>query len=167
MTRMLTYRTGDATQPEGTDPRVLVHVCNDQGHWGAGFVLALSRRFKAPEATYRAWAKGQATGEEPFELGRVQFVEVEPTFWVANLIGPHDIARQARPTRVPPVRYDAIREGLNRVRAFAQEHQASVHMPRIGAGLAGGNWTVIEGIVQEELTGQGVRVTVYDLPPRP
>ncbi|UQN10681.1 hypothetical protein [Deinococcus sp. QL22] len=97
----------------------------------------------------------------------MQFVDVEPTFWVANLIGQHDIARQARATRVPPVRYDAIREGLGRVRAFTQEHQASVHMPRIGAGLAGGDWTVIEGIVQKELTGQGVSVTVYDLPPRP
>ncbi|UBV44105.1 hypothetical protein LAJ19_14945 (plasmid) [Deinococcus taeanensis] len=94
----------------------------------------------------------------------MQFVEVEPTFWVANLIGQHDIARQARSIRVPPVRYEAMREGLNRVRAFAQEHQASVHMPRIGAGLAGGDWTVIERIVQEELTDQGVPVTVYDLP---
>ncbi|GGK24505.1 Appr-1-p processing protein [Deinococcus malanensis] len=164
---MLTYRIGDATQPEGTDPKVLVHVCNDQGHWGAGFVLALSRRFKAPESAYRAWAKGQADGQDPFELGRVQFVNVEPTLWVANLIGQHDIARQARATSVPPVRYAAIREGLSRVRAFAQEHQASVHMPRIGAGLAGGDWTVIEGIVQDELASQGVPVTVYDLPPRP
>jgi len=31
-----------------------MHVCNGQGHWGAGFVMALSRRFKAPEAAYRA-----------------------------------------------------------------------------------------------------------------
>lgn len=54
--RKLTSRTGDATQPEGTGPRVLVRVCNDQGLWGAGFVLALSRRFKAPEAAYRAWS---------------------------------------------------------------------------------------------------------------
>lgn len=163
-TDMLTYRTGDATQPEGTDPRVLVHVCNDQGHWGAGFVLALSRRFEGPEAAYRTWSKAQVDGGEPFELGRVQFMEVQPSFWVANLIGQHDIARQKRPTRVPPVRYPAIREGLSRVRAFTQVHQASVHMPRIGAGLAGGDWTVIERIIQEELADQGVPVTVYDLP---
>ncbi|OLV19207.1 macro domain-containing protein [Deinococcus marmoris] len=164
---MLTYRIRDATQPEGTDPKVLVHVCNDQGHWGAGFVLALSRRFKQPEAAYRAWATGQTDTQNPFELGCVQFVDVEPGLWVANLIGQHDIARQARPASRPPVRYDAIRAGLRRVRTFAQAHQASVHMPRIGAGLVGGDWTVIEGIVQEELTDQGIAVTVYDLPTRP
>ena len=164
---MLTYRTGDAMQPDGTDSRILVHVCNDQGHWGAGFVVALSRRFKQPEAAYRAWATGKTDTQEPFELGRVQFVDVEPGLWVANLIGQHDIARQARPASRPPVRYDAIREGLGQVRAVAQAHQASVHMPRIGAGLTGGDWTVIEGIVQEELVNQGIPVTVYDLPTRP
>lgn len=65
---------------------------------------------------------------------------------------------------VPPVRYEAIREGLQAVAVFAREHRASVHMPRIGAGLAGGSWETISVIVEEELAGQGVEVTVYDLP---
>ena len=64
------------------------------------------------------------------------------------------------------MRYDAIRSGLARVRDFAREHGASVHMPRIGAGFAGGDWTVIERVITEELTDQGVAVTVYDLPAR-
>lgn len=159
---MLSYQTGDATRPDGTDPRVLVHVCNDIGSWGAGFVLALSRRWRAPEQAYRAWASGQ--GDLPFELGQVQFVSVEPGLWVANLVGQRDIQRKRVRTEVPPVRYEAIREGLARVQAFAQERGASVHMPRIGAGLAGGDWAVIERIIREELTDRGVPVTVYDLP---
>ncbi|MDP9765376.1 O-acetyl-ADP-ribose deacetylase (regulator of RNase III) [Deinococcus enclensis] len=159
---MLSYQTGDATRPTGPGPKVIVHVCNDAGHWGAGFVLALSRRWKAPEEAFRTWASG--AGDRAFELGQVQFVPVEPDLWVANLIGQHDIQRKTRPTDVPPVRYDAIREGLARTRAFAIERGASVHMPRIGAGLAGGDWGVIERIVQDELSGQDVPVTVYDLP---
>ena len=161
---MLSYQTGDATRPEGTGPQVIVHVCNDIGAWGAGFVLALSRRWQAHEQAYRAWASGQ--GDQPFELGQVQFVEVEPGSWVANLIGQHNIKRKSVHTDLPPVRYDAIREGLAHVRVFAGEHGANVHMPRIGAGLAGGDWTVIEGIVREELDDQGVAVTVHDLPAR-
>jgi len=31
------------------------------------------------------------------------------------------------------------------------------------AGEAGGNWTIIEGIVQETLTAKGIAVTVYHL----
>jgi O-acetyl-ADP-ribose deacetylase (regulator of RNase III) len=153
------YITGDATNPQGIGPRIIVHVCNDVGGWGRGFVVALSRRWAEPERRYRAWYHGaEAT---PFALGQVQFVPVEDQLWVANLIGQHDI----RPHQgVPPVRYEAIREGLARVATFAQQQRASVHMPRIGAGLAGGDWDVISQIVEDELTAKSISVTVYDLP---
>lgn len=135
---------------------VLVHVCNDVGGWGAGFVLALSRRWKSPEREYRAWAKAS---DGSFVLGAVQFVEVEPEMWVANLIGQHGTRHTEEG---PPVRYDAIRKGLGTVAEFATRNGASVHMPRIGAGLAGGDWSTIEGIIESELAE--LSVTVYDLP---
>ncbi len=47
--RAMSYVQGDATQPEDTGPRILVHVCNDVGAWGRGFVLAVSRRWATPE----------------------------------------------------------------------------------------------------------------------
>jgi hypothetical protein len=39
---------------------------------------------------------------------------------------------------------------------------ASVHMPRIGCGLAGSKWTRIEPLIEQYLCGRGVTVTVYD-----
>ena len=89
----------------------------------------------------------------------MQFVEVEPDILVANLIGQHGLRRQKGK---PPVRYEAIREGLGRVAAKANELNASVHMPRIGCGLAGGNWDTVGPIVEEQLVRLGVAVTVYD-----
>ncbi|GGR92676.1 Appr-1-p processing protein [Deinococcus sedimenti] len=159
----LTYRTGDATDPQGDGPKLLVHVCNDIGAWGRGFVLALSKLHPEPERAFKAWAAGET--DQPYALGEVQFVPVRDDLTVANLIGQHDIARKNRPTAVPPVRYEAIRAGLSRVRTEAQRTQASVHMPRIGAGVAGGDWAVIEPIIEQELAAHGVPVTVYDLPP--
>lgn len=154
----LRYQVGDATQPLGAGPRIIVHVCNDVGKWGAGFVLALSKRWKAPERRYREWYRGE--DGLPFELGQVQFVEVEPDLWVANLLGQRDIRRQRGQ---PPIRYDAVRTGLRLIAERAGDLGASVHMPRIGAGLAGGSWPEIEAIIQQELGDQGVDVTVYDL----
>lgn len=150
---------GDATAPQGDGPRVIVHVCNDVGKWGKGFVLALSRRWPEAERRYRAWYQGEEP--TPLALGEVQFVAVAERLWVANLIGQHDVRPRGG---VPPVRYEAIREGLRAVAVFARREGASVHMPRIGAGLAGGSWEVISMMVEEELTGQGVSVAVYDLP---
>ena len=155
---MIRYLVGDATRSRGEGPRIVVHVCNDVGGWGAGFVLALSRRWKAPEERSREWHR-QRAGDPPFALGAVQLVEVEPELWVANLIGQEGVAHRAAR---PPVRYEAIRTGLGRVAAFAEEHGATIHLPRIGAGLAGGDWTTIEGIIEDTLGH--LDVTVYDLP---
>ena len=157
----LRFLEGDATQPEGEGPKVIVHVCNDVGGWGRGFVVALSRRWKAPENDYRSWSQG--AHDEPFGLGEVRFVRVADEVWVANLIGQHDIREK---DGQPPVRYDAIQAGLGKVAAFAQAEGASVHMPRIGCGLAGGTWSEVEARVRSELVERGVPVTVYDLPPR-
>lgn len=154
---MVRYAVGDATRPEGSGPRVIVHVCNDVGGWGAGFVLALSRRWKEPEQRYREWHRHD--DETPFGLGAVQLVEVEPELWVANLIGQEGVrSRDGR----PPVRYDAIRTGLATVADFAEEKGATLHMPRIGAGLAGGDWATIEKVIED--TVGHLDVTVYDLP---
>ncbi|NOS91731.1 MAG: macro domain-containing protein [Cyclobacteriaceae bacterium] len=151
------YLKGDATKPIAEGNKIIVHVCNDMGGWGRGFVLALSKQWKEPEIQYRAWAK---SGEN-FKLGEVQFVQVEPTLWIANLIGQHDIHIGKDGT--PPVRYHSIRLGLTKVSVFARELNASVHMPRIGCGLAGGTWDQIEPSISHELTAMGVETFVYDL----
>lgn len=153
---------GDATDPKGDGPRVIAHICNDIGGWGKGFVGALSRRWREPEIAYRQWYRGG--GEVPFALGEVQFVTVAPDLWVANIIGQHGVQKRGAP---PPVRYDAVRKGLSSIAGFAKEKRASVHMPRIGAGLAGGDWAVVEKIIRDELLSRGIAVIVYDLPARP
>ena len=155
----INYVTGDATAPPKGKPAIIVHVCNDLGGWGRGFVLAISRRWPEPERCYRAWHAGEDAA--PFELGQVQFVQVEPTVWVANMIGQHGLRCQGR---TPPMRYDAIRDGLKAVAARAREWNAGVHMPRIGCGLAGGKWEEIGPIVQQELADEDIPVIVYDLP---
>ncbi|MFG2126703.1 hypothetical protein ACGFNV_02690 [Streptomyces sp. NPDC048751] len=40
--------------------------------------------------------------------------------------------------------------------------EASVHMPRIGCGLAGGKWSRVEPLIAERLVKRGAAVTVYD-----
>lgn len=156
MTKDILYIKGDATKPEVAGNKILVHVCNDIGGWGKGFVTALSRRWKAPEKAYRQWY----TVKEGFRLGAIQLVQVEPDIWVANLLGQRKIIKDENGN--PPVRYDAIAEGLHKLAILAEEIQASVHMPRIGCGLAGGTWDKIEPLIDAALCVKGIQVTVYD-----
>ncbi|MGV9699197.1 macro domain-containing protein [Streptomyces sp. NPDC003470] len=153
----IAYVRGDATAPSVKGVKVIAHVCNDLGGWGKGFVLALSRRWPEPEAAYRAWHRDRAAND--FGLGAVQFVQVEPCTWVANMIGQRGTRTGSKGV---PVRYEAIDTALGRVAARAAELNGSVHMPRIGCGLAGGKWSRVEPLVTQRLTRQGIAVTVYD-----
>ena len=153
------YRIGDATFPEADGFKIIAHVCNDIGGWGKGFVLALSRRWAEPEAAYRRWYRERDTND--FQLGAVQLVQVGAEIWVANLVGQQGIRRGPDG---PPVRYNAIEDGLNTLADEADAMGASIHMPRIGSGLAGGSWDTIERIIERTLIAARIRVVVYDLP---
>ena len=151
----ITYQKGDATNPQVQGVKIICHVCNDIGAWGKGFVLALSARWEEPESDYRLWhAGGKQSG---FSLGEVQFVKVEQSIWVANMIGQRGIKRGGSG---PPIRYDVIASCLSQVTSKARELNASVHMPRIGCGLAGGDWSLIEPLIEQHLVLAGVSETI-------
>jgi O-acetyl-ADP-ribose deacetylase (regulator of RNase III) len=154
----LTYAKGDATAPIATGPRIIAHICNDVGGWGKGFVLAVTRRWPEPERAYRRWFK-ERDGND-FRLGSVQLVQVEDDLWVANMVAQHGLRRVAGK---PPIRYEAVECCLATLADHAAKLGASVHMPRIGAGLAGGDWAQIEPIILRTLGARDIPTTVYDL----
>lgn len=153
----LKYVVGDATNPRGEGKKLIIHVCNDIGVWGGGFVMAVSKKWPLPENIYHA-----EHNEGGLPLGHVIFVDVEDDISIANMIG----QRNTRPDTNgrSPVRYGAIHLCLEEVAHHAKKHGMSVHAPRFGSGLAGGEWDIIEAIIQEELIDVGVDVTIYDLP---
>jgi hypothetical protein len=71
-----------------------------------------------------------------------------------------------KPDSGPRLRYGALFSALEKVAALASTQQATVHMPRIGTGEAGGSWNIIEGIIRETLIARGIEVRIYDLKPR-
>lgn len=153
----ITYVRGDATAPQGKGVKLIAHVCNDLGGWGKGFVLAVSRRWPEPEAAYRRWHRERSGND--FGLGAVQFVRTTQYVWVANMVGQRGIGTGSKGV---PVRYEAIGAALEKVADRAVELGATIHMPRIGCGLAGGTWSRIEPLIEEHLVKRGVTVTVYD-----
>lgn len=149
MRNLINYVTGDATQPIGNGKKIIVHICNDEGKWGKGFVLALSKKWTQPEANYRALTN--------YTLGNVQYVQVEEDIIVANMIAQKGIGFK---NGKPPISYGALRICLTHVNNVAYKSNATIHMPRIGTGLAGGDWNTIEKIIKEVMS---VDVIVYDL----
>jgi O-acetyl-ADP-ribose deacetylase (regulator of RNase III) len=65
---------------------------------------------------------------------------------------------------MPRIRYGALEKCLEKLADYALTTGASVHMPRIGTGEAGGSWGIVGEIVEDTLSQRHVDVTVYDLP---
>jgi O-acetyl-ADP-ribose deacetylase (regulator of RNase III) len=151
---------GDATHPREDVPgmKFITHCCNNVGAWGAGFVLALSRRWGTPELMYRRWAQ-----ERPAELreafGKVQVAPVEKDIIVVNIIGQDGVGRRGE---APPIRYDALEIGLQKVQETMEKYnKPTLHIPRIGCGLAGGEWSKVEELIKKTIKFD---TYVYTLP---
>ena len=144
----LTYHTGDALKPEGSGNKIIGHICNNRGVWGGGFTKALSLKWKQPEKEYRKLTLRP--------LGKLQIVRVSRNIQVANIIGQVCKAGEGAPSR-----YKAIEQALKELNIIAREQQASIHLPRIGCGLAGGCWEKILPIIDEQLVLRGRHVHIY------
>lgn len=149
---------GNALEPlSSPGERLVLQIVNDKaGRWGAGFARSAARKWPAAEASFAEWAM------EPdhLRLGATHSVEVEPNLSLVSMVA----QRGYGPSRSPRIRYRELATCLRQVAARAKARGASVHMPRIGAGLAGGNWWVIQELVEDLLCGLGLDVTVYELP---
>lgn len=154
--KTITYLKGDATNPQTEGNKIITHICNDIGGWGKSFVLAISNRWKNPENEYRKWFQN----EENFILGEIQIVKVEEDIFVCNMIGQHKTITNSK--GILPIRYEAVEKCLEKLANEALKLKASIHMPRIGCGLAGGKWEEIEIIIERTLIKNNVEVYVYD-----
>ena len=164
---MFKYIKGDSTNPIQV-PALIIHVCNNQGGWGAGFVLALSKKWSEPEKAYRDWYNGkfvvpQIIDSHQFELGSTQFVPIlNENIWIANMIA-QDKYRKYRKSEHESnhvyLNYDALNKTLTRSYKFAYENNLTIHMPKIGCGFAGGDWNIIEKMIKP--LSEKVNTTVY------
>lgn len=156
---MITYLTGDATKPVGGGRKIIAHVTNDEGGWGAGFVLALDKMSPEPKKMYqsmhRYWTQSNKLLFLP--LGTVNYAKVSDDTYVANMTAQHRTVR----TVAKPICYKSLEHCLKNVSDYARQQGATIHMPRIGCGLAGGDWNVVESIIDDVMYHEDV--FVYDL----
>jgi len=131
---------------------VVVHGCNCFCTMGAGIAKQIKHKF--PEA-YEEDLK-TAKGDKK-KLGTISYAIIERngfTFTVVN--GYTQYNWRGRGILVD---YDAIRSVFNNVKSLYSGMR--IGYPKIGAGLAGGDWELISTIVDEELAGEDHTVVEY------
>jgi O-acetyl-ADP-ribose deacetylase (regulator of RNase III) len=158
---MVTYVKGDVTKLIGTRA-IIAHIVNDEGIWGGGFTASLDKATPAPRNAYKeSYQDYRDSGSLFMPLGLVDYVYCRPTI-IANMVAQHRTIADVE----KPICYKSLEHCLDDVADYATESNRPirpVYMPRIGAGLARGNWDVIESIIDRVFTSYGIEATVYDL----
>lgn len=168
------YVIGDVTEPiEDHAVNLILHCCNDLGIAESGVVVSIANAFPGWKKDYQEWAYGKFINDYPFAGGSIQMYNAGTGTVVVNIIGQRGICYDTAGN--PPVRYDWIETGFNHVLnhlKIADKRYSDlllpilpyvINMPRIGCGLAGGNWEIIEELIKEIFIKNGYRVIVYDL----
>lgn len=147
---------GDAANPSGAGTRIIAHIANDAGpRWGKGFGYALTHRFPNLRAAFTEWA------QDGLELGSAHAFDAGGRVKVFSMVAQHGY----RPSRGrPPIRYTALARCLELLGSECRRLAASVHMPRIGTGHAGGRWEMVSELINRHLVSRKVPVTVYTPP---
>ncbi len=138
----IVYKTGDMLEaPE----RIICHGCNAQGSMGAGIALAIRKRYPTVFAAYRKAFESQG---KKLGLAQIIWVDCPDGRTVINAVTQETYGRDPN---VIYVSYPAIERVIAEIDAWAASKKAEivVAFPKIGAGLANGDWAVIERIIED------------------
>lgn len=179
MNAQIQYVQGDITKPVETgDARYIVHIVNDRGGFGRGVAHAIAEAWPNVRNRYLEWYRVGSTWSShllfdeslsrrsPFELGEYQIVQVDSApnpLYVVNILAQHGYRSAQNPV---PFQVDYAYKALKSLAyqiAYGSHPYATVHMPRIGCGLGGSSWNLVETMVHQALVERSVNVYVYDL----
>lgn len=151
---------GDVLDPRGNDCKIICQLVNDKAtKWGGGIARKTARKF--PEAE-KQFTENFLNIQSDQRLGSAIFSVVDSKLVIASLVGQVGYGKSS----LPRIRYTALENALEAVAEKAVSLGASIHMPRIGTGAAGGTWAVIEEILDDVVVRRGLEITVYEVPPK-
>lgn len=145
---MVKYKKGDLLN---ADEFVIAHGCNCVGGFGSGVAGQIAQKWPDVRSAYLRQHNSYG-----WKLGQVQYVD----------IGDHIITNCGTQQKYVPrgichADYGAIQNCMVKIKTYCKSHGFSLAIPKIGAGLAGGDWNEIEDILTEVF--HDYDVTVYEL----
>lgn len=129
-----------------TEIRTIIHGCNCRGVMGSGIAKLVKNKYPQSYVEYKAVC--DFYNNDPAQLLGDIVVYTDPNgLVIVNAFTQNFYGRDRRYAD-----YDAIRKCMQKTQLLFNGKIDKIAMPRIGAGLGGGGWDIIEKIIEEELT---------------
>ncbi len=131
---------------------VIVHGCNCFGSMGGGIAKTIQEIFPEAYAADLATARGDLN-----KLGSFSYAAVNRNGRIITIVNGYS-QYHFHGTDVL-VDYPAVRRLFAKIKAEFSGKR--IGYPKIGAGLAGGDWQILAAIIDEELEGEDHCVVLY------
>jgi O-acetyl-ADP-ribose deacetylase (regulator of RNase III) len=153
----LQYKNGDLLQlADQGEFDVIIHGCNCFHTFGAGIAYQILRKWPA---AYLEDVKTSKGGR--LKLGRfssiTQSTSCGKLITIINAYTQYEVGGNK-----VNADYDAIRSVFERVYQLYGKSKLRFGIPKIGAGLAGGDWNIIEKIINDVMAGERVTCVLYN-----
>lgn len=157
---------GDVTNPVGEGIKIIPHIISDLGVCGAGVAKAIVEKWPLVKKDI-SWERQR----RDIQRGEV----IVSSLLSEDIVVVSMIAQKGLRSKenLHPIRYLDLAKAMNEVLVFINDvkydhvdigdkDKISIHCPKFGSGLAGGDWKFIEKLIQEIWVDNGIDVTVYE-----
>lgn len=151
---MIKYIKGDLLDAfDSGDVKIIAHGCNCVGGFGSGIAGQIAERFPLARVRYK-----ELHGSGGTELGFFQTNHIEGKGYIINC----GTQRECLPRGQKHVDYDSVRKVMQLLLSFSKNLGITPAIPKIGCGLAGGEWDVVEKIVNDIFKDSEIFVYILD-----
>lgn len=135
---------------------VIAHQCNCFNNMGKGIAPLIAKTFPQARIVDDLTIRGN-----PLKLGDVSLADCNGVL-VFNLYG--QFGWWKLPNGQINTNYEALKKSLEKMRTYLKniKPDAKIGLPKIGCGLGGGDWSIVEGIIKEVLSDFDVTIYVLE-----
>lgn len=148
---------------ERNEVSVIIHGCNCQKKMASGFAGQLVKKYPSIKEEDEVTNSDAET-----KLGSFTYVGIGENNDNKVIINAYTQLNYGRDPTVVYVDYVALRKCFRRIACFLKNFEDvfggryKIGIPKIGAGLANGDWSIISAIIEEEMKGLDLTVVEYD-----
>jgi O-acetyl-ADP-ribose deacetylase (regulator of RNase III) len=158
---MLKYKVGDLIKAAvDGEVNVIAHCANCFNTMKSGIAPQIVKMFPEAGEVDKDTIKGDRRKLGSATAAYDEFHKV----LVVNLYGQYNYGRVEGRVYIE---YDMLRKSLGVMREYIHkcypDTKIKIGLPKIGSGLANGNWNTIEQIIKDELTAYNYDITIYVL----
>ncbi len=134
---------------------IIAHGCNCKNSFKSGIAGQIKKEFPKASESYHNLFKDKGV-----ELGDVDIVEVKKGKYIVNCMTQFDYGNSQR-TNITYLDIQALKKCLIEVKNFSKKNNLKVGLPKIGCGLAGGDWSEVKSIIEGIFKDYPVEIYYY------